>query len=83
VKLMLYYPFKYIDKLLLVDRVVYSSYKEAFAAYYEYHSHDKNYYINLEPDEDVLLNNNNNLDNIEIGSDPKVDVPLTDFEAYV
>jgi hypothetical protein len=68
--------------LLSVDGVVYLSYEEMFMAYCEYHSYDEDYYVDLEPDVDELPNDNDNLDNIEVEPNPKVEAPLADFETY-
>ena len=81
-KLMLHYPFEHVDELLSVDRVVYLSYEEAFAACCEYHSHDEDYYVDPEPDADELPNDDDNSDDIEVEPDPEVEAPLADFEAY-
>jgi hypothetical protein len=58
---MLHHLFKYVDELLSIDGVIYSSYEEVFIACYEHHSHNKDYYIDPEPDADGLPNDNNNI----------------------
>jgi hypothetical protein len=83
VKLILHYTFKHVNELLSVDGVVYSFYEEAFAACFEYHSYNEDYYINLKPDADKLPNDDDNSDDIEVEPDPEVEAPLTDFETYV
>ena len=78
---MLHYLFVHVDKLLLVNKVAYLSCQEAFTACCQHYSYLEDYYINLELDIEELANSDdNNLGKIE--PDPKVEVPLADFEAY-
>jgi hypothetical protein len=78
---MLHHLFVYVDELLLVNEVAYSSYQEAFTACCQHHSHLEDYYVNPEPDAEECDNNDDkDLDDIE--PDPKVEVPFADFEAY-
>ena len=78
---MLHHPFVHVDELLLVDRVAYSCYQEAFIACYQHHSRPEDYYVDPELDTKEYDNSDDeDLDNIE--PDPEVEVPLADFEAY-
>ena len=78
---MLYYLFVHVNKLLLVNKVAYQSYKEAFIACCQHYSYLEDYYVNLKLNTKELANsNNNNLDKIK--PNPKVKVLFADFKAY-
>ena len=78
---MLHHPFVYVDELLSVDGVAYSCYQEAFTACCQHHSHLEDYYVDLELKvEELDDGDDEDLDDIK--PNPKVEVPLADFEAY-
>src|ERR1700736_4248264 len=54
IKLMLHHPFDHVEELLSVDDVVYSSYREAYTACRQHHSHPDDYYTDPEADPDEI-----------------------------
>ena len=76
---MLHHPYNHVEELLLVDDVVYSSYREAYTACRRHHSHLDDYYADPETDESP---DDDGEDDLEVEPELEDKGPLTDFEAY-
>jgi hypothetical protein len=81
VKLMLHHPFDHIEELLSVD-IVYSSYREAYTACCQHHSHPEDYYADPKMDLDELPDDDGDEKDLEVEPKPEDERPLADFEAY-
>ena len=77
---MLHHLFNYVEELLSVDNIVYSSYREAYTACCQHHSHPDDYYTDPEADLDEIQIDDDEDLNVEL--EPEADAPLADFEAY-
>jgi inorganic pyrophosphatase len=76
---MLHYLYNYVEELLSVDDVVYSSYQEAYTACRRHHSYPDDYYADPETDESP---DDDGEDDLEVEPEPEDEGPLADFEAY-
>ena len=79
---MLHHLFVYVNKLLLIDKVAYSCYQEAFTACCQHYSYLEDYYTNLETDLDKLLNNNKDKEDLKVKPELEDKRPFADFKAY-
>jgi hypothetical protein len=75
VRLMLHHPFTDVTDLLTVDESEYGSYRDAFLACRDAHTHPDDFYTDPEPDEDAT-----DSDDDESVRDDGEDGPLADFE---
>jgi ATP-dependent DNA helicase PIF1 len=77
---MLHHPFDHVEELLSVDDVVYSSYREAYTACRQHHSHPDDYYTDPEADPDEIQIDDD--EDLNVEPEPEANAPLADFEAY-